>query len=449
MIDDTHRGIPKARWVRIIPATVLIYIVAYMDRMNISFAIAGGMNKDLHLSMAGAGLAAGMFFIGYMLLQVPAGHIAEHGSAKKFIFWAILAWGTVSLLTGLVRNAHELMIMRFLLGVAEGGVYPALLVLVGKWFPSKEIGRANALFLMSLPLSTVLTNPISGWIVSKYEWRWLFFLEGGISLLLILVWVPMISDKPSDAKWISVEEREYLEETLEAERLTHQRAFQAAGNANWSYKQLLSDKNLWLMVLLIICYTTGQYGYTLWLPTLLSNLTKMSLGNVGWLTSLPFVAALAGLYMFGFMSDKHGNRRLWTALSLIGFAAALFLATVSSRSVWISYGFLVLTGVFLKAMQSPFWAMPAVLFPPGICGGARGVINAVGNLGGFIGPALVGWSVTASGRMEYGNYALVLSLLLGACITFMLPKATTGQGGMLLLPDSKALNRQSAGTKAS
>lgn len=449
MIDDTHRGIPKARWARIIPATVLIYIVAYMDRMNISFAIAGGMNKDLHLSMAGAGLAAGMFFIGYMLLQVPAGHIAEHGSAKKFIFWAILAWGTVSLLTGLVRNAHELMIMRFLLGVAEGGVYPALLVLVGKWFPSKEIGRANALFLMSLPLSTVLTNPISGWIVSKYEWRWLFFLEGGISLLLILVWVPMISDKPSDAKWISVEEREYLEGTLEAERLAHQRAFQAAGNAKWSYKQLLSDKNLWLMVLLIICYTTGQYGYTLWLPTLLSNLTKMSLGNVGWLTSLPFVAALAGLYMFGFMSDKHGNRRLWTALSLVGFAAALFLATVSSRSVWISYGFLVLTGVFLKAMQSPFWAMPAMLFPPGICGGARGVINAVGNLGGFIGPALVGWSVTASGRMEYGNYALVLSLLLGAYITFMLPKATTGQGGTLLLPDSKALNRQSAGTKAS
>jgi MFS family permease len=424
---DRQQAIPKARWVRILPATVLIYIIAYMDRMNISFAIAGGMNKELHLSMAGAGLAAGIFFIGYMLLQVPAGHIAEHISAKKYIFWAILAWGLLSFLTGLVRNGPQLMVMRFLLGVAEGGVYPALLVLVGKWFPTKEIGRANAFFLMSLPLSTVLTNPVSGWIVSKYEWRWLFFLEGTLSLLLILVWVPMISDKPSDAKWISPQEREYLEETLGAERLARERAFEAAGGANWSYKQLLSDKNLWLMVLLIICYTSGQYGYTLWLPTLLSRLTKMSLSSVGWLASLPFVAALGGLYLFGSLSDKDGNRRLWTALSLVGFAVTLLLATLLSGWVWVSYAFLVFTGVFLKSMQSPFWAMPPLLFPPGICGGARGVINAVGNLGGFIGPVLVGWSVTHSGKMQYGNYALVLSLLLGAGITMMLPKVTTGR----------------------
>jgi MFS family permease len=398
-----------------------------MDRMNISFAIAGGMNKELHLSMTGAGLAAGIFFIGYMLLQVPAGHIAEHISAKKYIFWAILAWGMLSFLTGLVRNAPQLMVMRFLLGVAEGGVYPALLVLVSKWFPTKEIGRANAFFLMSLPLSTVLTNPISGWIVSKYEWRWLFFLEGTLSLLLILVWVPMISDKPSDAKWISPEERQYLEETLAAERLARERAFAAAGGAHWSYKQLLSDKNLWLMVLLLICYTSGQYGYTLWLPTLLSRLTKMSLGNVGWLTSLPFVAALGGLYLFGSLSDKNGNRRLWTLLSMLGFAATLLLATLLSGWVWVSYGFLVITGVFLKSMQSPFWAMPPLLFPPGICGAARGVINALGNLGGFIGPVLVGWSVTYSGKMQYGNYALVLSLLLGAGLTMMLPRVTTGR----------------------
>lgn len=427
MTADRQQAIPKARWVRILPATVLIYIIAYMDRMNISFAIAGGMNKELHLSMAGAGLAAGIFFIGYMLLQVPAGHIAEHISAKKYIFWAILAWGMLSFLTGLVRNAPQLMVMRFLLGVAEGGVYPALLVLVSKWFPTKEIGRANAFFLMSLPLSTVLTNPISGWIVSRYEWRWLFFLEGTLSLLLILVWVPMISDKPSDAKWISPEERQYLEETLAAERLARERAFAAAGGANWSYKRLLSDKNLWLMVLLLICYTSGQYGYTLWLPTLLSRLTKMSLGNVGWLTSLPFVAALAGLYLFGYLSDKHGNRRLWTLLSMLGFAATLLLATLLSGWVWVSYGFLVLTGVFLKSMQSPFWAMPPLLFPPGIGGAARGVINAFGNLGGFIGPVLVGWSVTYSGKMQYGNYALVLSLLLGAGFTMMLPKVTTGR----------------------
>lgn len=426
MTPQVKTVVPRARWIRIIPATILIYIVAYMDRMNISFAMAGGMNKDLHLSMARSGLAAGIFFIGYMLLQVPAGHIAEHFSAKRYIFWAILAWGSVSFLTGFVHHAWQMMVMRFLLGVAEGGVYPALLVLVSKWFPTKEIGRANALFLMSLPLSTVLTNPISGWIVSKHDWRWLFFLEGGMSLLLILIWTPMISDSPQQAKWISPEEKEYLETTLEADRVGREHLFEATKASGWSYKQLFADKNLWLMVLIIMCYTMGQYGYTIWLPTLLAKLTQMNLASVGWLTSLPFVAALGGLYLFGGLSDKSNNRRQWTMLALLGFALSLLLATVFSSVVWLAYGLLVLTGLFLKCMQSPFWAMTAVLFPPGMCGGAVGVINAVGNLGGFIGPLLVGWSVTYTGQMRYGNYSLVLALLLGAGITLLLPKVTTG-----------------------
>src|SRR6267143_210099 len=243
-------AIPRARWVRILPGTVLIYVIAYMDRMNISLAMAGGINRDLHLSMTRSGLAAGVFFIGYMLLQVPAGHIAEHLSAKKYVLWSILAMGTVSLLTGFVQNGAQLIGMRFLLGVAEGGIYPALLIVVSRWFPSKEIGRANAVFLASLPLSTVLTNPISGWLVSKYDWRWMFFLEGGLSILLVLLWLPMISDRPRQAKWISLAEKNYLEETLEAERLASERHFQTQANADWSYKRLLLDGNLWLMTLI-------------------------------------------------------------------------------------------------------------------------------------------------------------------------------------------------------
>jgi len=420
-------AIPRARWVRILPGTVLIYVIAYMDRMNISLAMAGGINRDLHLSMTRSGLAAGVFFIGYMLLQVPAGHIAEHLSAKKYVLWSILAMGTVSLLTGFVQNGAQLIGMRFLLGIAEGGIYPALLIVVSKWFPSKEIGRANAVFLASLPLSTVLTNPISGWLVSKYDWRWMFFLEGGLSILLVLLWLPMISDRPRQAKWISLAEKNYLEETLEAERLASERHFQTQANADWSYKRLLLDGNLWLMTLIVICYTSGQYGYSVWLPTLLSGLTRMSLGKVGLLSSLPFLAALGGLYVFGAMSDKRRNRRLWTAVSLAGFAVSLLLATLFTRWAWFAFALLVFTGVFLKAMQSPFWAMPALLFPPGFSGAARGFINAVGNLGGFVGPLLVGWSVTLTGKMQYGSYCLVFALLAGAGITLLLPLLTTGQ----------------------
>ena len=195
--------IPKGRWVRIIPPAIIVYIIAYMDRIIIGFAMAGGMNKSLGLSMTTSGFAAGIFFFGYMLLQVPAGHIAEHGSAKKYILFAILAWGSLSLVTVFVQNTWQLFAVRFLLGVAEGGVYPALLTIIANWFPTRELGRANALFLMSLPLSALVTNPAAGWIVARYPWRWLFVMEGVVSLSLIAIWLPLISDRPAEARWIS------------------------------------------------------------------------------------------------------------------------------------------------------------------------------------------------------------------------------------------------------
>jgi MFS family permease len=425
LADSPH--IPNGRWLRIIPPTIVIYIIAYMDRMNISFAIAGGMDKSLGLSMTTSGLAAGIFFFGYMVLQVPAGHIAEHGSAKRFILWTIVAWGGLSFLTAFVQNAWQLLGMRFLLGVAEGGIYPAILTVIANWFPTKEIGRANAFFLMSLPLSTLITNPVSGWIVANYGWRLLFMMEGGLSLALICIWLPMISDRPEEAKWISEEEKKYLVETLRDEKTNREIAFKQSNPRGWSYRQLFADKNLWLMVLLFICYTSGQYGYSIWLPTLIRDLTGKSLTTVGWLTALPFISALAGLYFFGARSDKTRNRRLCTALSLAGFGGCFWLATLFPQHVWLSFALLVLTGVFTKSMQSPFWAMPALLFPPGFAGATRGVINALGNLGGFLGPTLVGWFATMTGNMRFGIYALAFLLLSGAAITMLLPPITAGK----------------------
>jgi MFS family permease len=419
--------IPNKRWVRIIPPTIVIYIIAYMDRMNISFAIAGGMNKSLGLSMTSSGLAAGIFFFGYLLLQLPAGHIAEHGSARRYILWTIVGWGGISLLTAFVQNAWQLVGMRFLLGVAEGGIYPAILTIISNWFPTKETGRANAFFLMSLPLSTLITNPVSGWIVANSDWRWLFIMEGCVSLALICVWLPLISDHPEQAKWISKEEKEYLVETLRAEKAKRQIAFNLASAGGWSYKNLFADKNLWLMVMLFVCYTSGQYGYSIWLPTLVRNLTGKSLAIVGWLTALPFVSALAGLYLFGALSDKTRNPRLCTALSLGGFGIFFWFATLFPGRVWLSFALLVLTGVFTKSMQGPFWAMPALLFPPGFSGGTRGVLNALGNLGGFFGPFLFGWLTTFTGNMKFGIYGLAFLLLLGSAITMCLPSVTAGK----------------------
>ena len=421
MLAKTIPSIPAARWIRIVPPTIVVYIIAYMDRMNISFAIAGGMNRSLGLSPAAAGMAAGVFFFGYTLLQVPAGHISEHGSARKYILWTILAWGGISLLTALVQSAWELCVMRFLLGLAEGGLYPSLLTVIANWFPRKELGRANAFFLMSLPLSTLFTNPISGWIVNNFSWRWLFAVEGCISLALIAVWLPLISDRPEDASWISDEERDYLVTTLAAEKSSNSDVTRDIR----AYGRLSKDKNLWLLIALLICYTSGQYGFSIWLPTLVKNLTGQNLTTVGWLTALPYLTALGGLYLFGAWNDMTRNPKLCTALSLIGFGLCFWLATLFPLHPWVSVALLVLTGFFTKAMQAPFWVFPPLLFPPGLCGGSRGIINALGNLGGFLGPSLMGWLAAKTGDLRLGILGLSLLLALSAGFTALLPRVTS------------------------
>lgn len=421
MLAKATPSIPAARWIRIVPPTIVVYIIAYMDRMNISFAIAGGMNKSLGLSPTAAGMAAGVFFFGYTLLQVPAGHISEHGSARKYILWTILAWGGISLLTALVQNVWELYVMRFLLGLAEGGLYPSLLTVIANWFPRKELGRANAFFLMSLPLSTLFTNPISGWIVNNFSWRWLFAVEGCISLALIAVWLPLITDRPEDASWISDEEKDYLVTTLAAEKGSNsdvKRDIRA-------YGRLLKDKNLWLLIALLICYTSGQYGFSIWLPTLVKSLTGQNLTTVGWLTALPYLTALGGLYLFGAWNDRTRNPKLCTVSSLIGFGLCFWLATLFPLHPWVSVALLVLTGFFTKAMQAPFWVFPPLLFPPGLCGGSRGIINALGNLGGFLGPSLMGWLAAKTGDLRLGILALSLLLALSAGFTALLPRVTS------------------------
>jgi sugar phosphate permease len=419
-----NKAIPNGRWLRIIPPTIIVYIVAYMDRMNIGFAIAGGMNESLRISMTISGLAAGIFFFGYMVLQIPGGHFAEHGSAKKFIAWTIIAWGGISTLTGFVQNEWQLLAMRFLLGVAEGGLWPAILVILGNWFPAKEVGRANAFFMSNLAVSAIITNPLSGWVIAHFNWRYVFVLEGLISVGLLFIWMPLISDHPEHAKWISAEEKEYLVTTLRQEKEAFQK--KQTGQAPSSYKGLLANKDCWMMILIYFCYANGQYGFLLWLPTIIKNLTKMGMTNVGLLSAIPYLTGLLGLYVFAVFSDRSLNRRFHTAITQFGFGICFFLATQFPKHIWVSYALLVATGLFTKAVSSNFWTIPPLLFPPGIAGGARGIINAIGNLGGFLGPFMVGWIGTLFG-MKVGIYALVFFLIAGGILTMFLPEVTAGR----------------------
>ncbi len=416
--------IPQRRWLHIIPPAILVYIFSFMDRTNIGFAMAGGMSEALHMTAAITGLAAGIFFVGYLFLQVPGGQLAEKGYAKVFITICILAWSVISILTGFVQNAMQLLIVRFLLGVVEGGVWPAVLVIISHWFPQEERGRANSYFIMEVAIASIITGPISGWLVTAYGWRFLFIIEGIISLFLIAVWWPLIDENPQKAKWISEAERNYLVKALAEEQV----AIQKEDSNQVSFKQLLSNGTMWKLVLIYFASNTGLYGFAMWLPTILQNLTSSGMTQIGFLSTVPYFACMLGLYLFGKVSDESGNRKKYVAIPLTGFALCFLASSLLRDSTWISFAFLVGCGLFLQAASGSFWTIPTILFPARVVGGSMGMINALGNLGGFFGPFIVGFLTIQFMNVYIGTYFISATLLAGALITLTLPRKTEHKG---------------------
>ena len=410
--------IPSTRWLRIITPVLIACIISFMDRVNISFALPGGMETDLGITSQMAGVASGIFFIGYLFLQIPGGRIAVNGSGKKFIAWSLVAWAVVSIATGFVTHEYQLLVLRFILGVSEGGMLPVVLTMISNWFPEKEIGRANAFVMMFAPLGGMLTAPVSGAIIAALDWRWLFIIEGLLSIVVLVVWWFMISDRPEEARWLPESERQYLVTTLAAERAAK---LEEAPVSNAPVKDVFRNPGLMKLVILNFFYQTGDYGYTLWLPTILKGLTGGSMASVGFLAILPFMATLAGIYVISLFSDRSGKRRLWVRFSLYCFAAALVSSVILREHVVAAYIALVVCGFFLKSATSPFWSMPGRIASPEVAGSARGVINGLGNLGGFCGPYLVGVMIYLYGQ-NVAVCALAGSLIIAGTITFLLPK---------------------------
>ena len=430
---ENKESIPDGRWKYIIPPAILVYIVAFIDRTNIGFAIAGGMDKTLGMTASVTGLVAGIFFIGYLFLQVPGGRIAEHGSAKKFVAWTILAWGGLTFLSGFAQNVTEMLILRFFIGVAEGGVWPAILTIISHWFPRGERARANALFMMNAPIASIITGPLSGWILATYSWRYLFVIEGLLALLLMIIWVPLISDYPKDAKWISGEEKNYIESKLRKE----QEELNTDNFSKVPLAKVFSTIDLWKLIVIYFCYQTGIYGFVLWFPTLLKSLTNSGIFAVGLLSTIPYIATIIGLYLFAKLSDRTMNRKLYTALPMIGFAVCLALSVQFKSTIWLSFAFLVLCGFFLLSANGVFWTIPTMLFPGDMAATSLGVINIAGGVGGFLGPYMLGF-LTSNYNTDTGIYSLVLVLVTGFLITLILP-AKTGNFGKMTYKTVKTL----------
>ena len=407
---------PQQRWVRLIPVAFIMYTIAYIDRTNISLALPW-LSRDLHMNPTQAGDAAGIFFWGYIALQIPGGYLASHWSAKRFVAILLVVWGLCAVGCGLVHTGREFWVMRLLLGVAEGGVWPATLVLLANWFPRAERARANALWMLCLPAAVIFSSPLSGWILGRWNWRVLLIAEGALPFVWLVIWLWFIHDHPHQAGWISPEEREHLETTLASERseLGH------AGADREPYWRVLLRPQVLVLVAVYLMLTSGNYGYLFWLPTVLASFKTLSPQAVSILFMVPYILTAVGMVLNARHSDLEGERRRHVALGLaVGGVFILASVLESGRSPVLSFALLCIGGAGGYAALGPFWAIPTETLPPRAAGSAMGLINAIGNLGGYFGPLVVGYLNTRTGNFVYAFSALSGGLLVGAALTGLL-----------------------------
>lgn len=413
---------PAKRWWYVIPVAVVMYMLAYLDRTNTAMIlpyINAESNGKIVLTHADQGIVSGIFFIGYMFLQIPAAILAERWSAKKTVGILMVLWGFAAMACAMVQSNGQFYLARFILGFFEGGVWPSVLILLANWFPLKERARANSLWMCCLPLSSVLISPITGILLDHFSWRMVLFMEGIPPLIWAAVWLLVVSDKPSQAKWAVGAEREYIEAELAADEAAKPAI---DGNKKQGYLAAARSGHVWMLILIYFCFMSGFYGYTLWLPTVIKSLmTGSSAGSVGLLTAVPYVFAVAAMLAVSAWSDKTGNRRLAVAVPLLVGAAMLVLGQNVHNPV-LNIIILVVVAMGVYAPYGPYWAIPAEYLRIEVLAGGLGLINALGNLGGFLGPYIVGWLTDITGKPVSGYYALAGLLVAGAILACVVVK---------------------------
>ncbi len=410
------------RWRRIIPVAFAMYTIAYIDRTNISLALPS-MRRDLHMGPEAAGSAAGVFFWGYLLLQIPGGYLAERWSAKKVVSILLVLWGVCAAATGLVTTGWGFWGMRLLLGVAEGGVFPATIILLANWFPSDERARANACWMLCQPLGIVVSSPLSGWILGHWNWRVLLVAEGGLPFVWLVVWTLAVDDRPATARWISPGERDYLLRVLpKASTMRNRIGLRPIA-------QSLGDLPTLMLVAVYFFLNLGGYGYLFWLPSALLAVKKVPSFSLGLLFAVPYLLAAAGMVVISRHSDSRRERRLHVAIPLLLGGALLFASVLASGvSPVFSFVLVCLAGAGFYSSLGPLWTIPTECLATKSAGAAAGLVNAVGNLGGYFGPLLVGMLRRRTGDFRAAFFALSVSLLLAGVLAFLLRPASAHEG---------------------
>jgi MFS transporter, ACS family, tartrate transporter len=406
---------------RLLPFVLLLYVVAWLDRVNIGFA-ALQMNKDLGFSDAVYGFGAGVFFVGYALFEVPSNLILARVGARLWVARIMFTWGVLSIAMMFVQGPWTFYTARFLLGVAEAGFLPGILYYLGHWFPATERARAVSWFMLAIPLSTVVGGPLAGFILELNGWhglagwQWLFLLEGVPAVLLGVAVLLYLTDTPEKAKWLTPEQGRWLTALVQAE---HRAAEERHGVG---LRQALVHPTVWLLALILFAGQTASYGLTLWIPQIVKSLSGLPTFEVSMISALPYVVASIGMIVIGASSDRSGERLMHvaipTALGALGFIASAYLTSPVPSLIALA-----IAAVGNTSTRGPFWALPTRFLSGQAAAGGIALINTVASVGGFVGPYAIGLVRKFTGGFAGGMIFLAVLMLIGAGAALLLRNA--------------------------
>jgi D-galactonate transporter len=412
--EATYR---KVAW-RLTPFLMLCYVVAYLDRVNVGFAKLQ-MSADLHLSDAVYGFGAGIFFIGYFLFEVPSNVILHRVGARVWIARIMVSWGIISMLTMFVTTATMFYVMRFLLGLAEAGFFPGIILYLTYWYPAHRRGRMTTWFMTAIAISGVIGGPVSGYILKNFHgvngwhgWQWLFLLEGVPSVIVgILVFI-LLDDRIAKAAWLTSEERDLLSRNIDAEDATKE---------DLPIGTVLSSPRVLLMSLIYFSFVMGLYGVSFWLPTIIKATGVTDAFMIGLLSAIPFAAAVVGMVLVARSADRRRERRWHIALPAFAGALGLVLSVTWAHNTVLAMTALTLATMGILTTLPLFWSLPTAFLAG--TGAAAGIalINSIGNLAGFLSPYAVGWLKQATAANDSGMYMLAAFMVLGGLLAVSVP----------------------------
>jgi MFS transporter, ACS family, tartrate transporter len=408
-----ERARKRIAW-RLLPFLFLLYIIAFLDRMNVG-AAALQMPGDLGFNDRVVGLGAGMFFLGYLVLEIPGALIAERWSARRWIARIMISWGMITVLMAFIHTAREFYLVRFLVGAAEAGFFPAVIVYLSHWFRYRDRAKATAVFYAASPLSYVVGSPLAGlllgisWLGFR-GWRWLFILEGIPAVVFGVITVFYLTDWPRDASWLSPDERERITSELEQEKQAKQ---SVRGYTIW---QAFAERDVILLTLSYFCATTGGYGIAFWLPTILKRISGQSDIRVSLFAALPYLAGFLVQQLNGWHSDRTCERRWHAAVPIFLCGVTLLLAVIFGSNTTLAVTLFTLVGACYFAFHPCFWAVPTAFLSESAAAASIGLINSLGNLGGFVGPLMMGYLVNRTHSFTAGLLYLVGSLCLSGIL---------------------------------